>query len=106
MSVPDRVLGRSTSDNLAIERVARTVHSTEIAVTNHEIERWGDLQRLMIDLSARAKASERAFDLDVRLYELGLVKAGGDPVKQELMLRYLQDQNADFRALINQALRP
>lgn len=100
MSRPDRQLVRGSDDRQALDRVSRTIRSTELAVSQREVQRWGDLQLLSIDLSARAKATERALDLDLRLYDRGLSLAGGDPVKQELVLRYLQDQNSANRALI------
>ena len=96
--------GRSSRDSLAIERVARSVARNEVAVTEHEIERWGDVEMLKIDLAARAKAAELALDRDLELLELGMQRANGSRVAQELVLRYLEDQNADFRRLIRKVL--
>jgi len=103
MTPPDR-LGRTSSDSMGIERVARAVQRTEVAVTEHEVELWGELEMLKIDLAARAKAAEMALDQDIKLLDRGMERADGSRVKQELVLRYVDDQNQDFRQLIHRIL--
>jgi len=87
-----------------VERLAREVRGTELAISRHEIQRWADLQMLSVDLSVRARATERALRLDFEVYDRGMALADGDRVKQELVLRYLQDQNDGFRRRINRVL--
>ncbi|HVE45134.1 MAG TPA: hypothetical protein VNA57_00100 [Acidimicrobiales bacterium] len=101
---PANALGRTSSQSMAIERVARTVRRTEVAVTEHEIELWGDLETIKIDLAARAKAVQLALDRDLELLERGMQRANGNRVAQELVLRYVEDQNQDFRLQIRQVL--
>ena len=103
MSVPDRLLGPGPS-NREIERVARDLRGTELTITKHQVQRWADLQMLSIDLSARARATEQALNLDFQVYDRGMALADGDRVKQELVLCYLQDQNDGFRRRINRVL--
>ena len=103
MSVPDRLLGPGPSHR-EVERVARDLRGTELAITKHQVQRWADLQMLSIDLSTRARATERALNLDFQVYDRGMALADGDRVKQELVLRYLQDQNDGFRRRINRVL--
>ena len=97
-------LGRTSSESLGIERVARAVQRTEVGVTEHEIYLWGELETLKIDLATRAKAAQLALDQDLALLEQGMQRADGNRVKQELVLRYVDDQNQDFRQLIRRVL--
>lgn len=103
MTPPDH-LGRTSSDSMGIQRVARAVQRTEVAVTEHEIHLWGELETLKIDLAARAKAAQMALDRDLELLDRGMERADGSRVKQELVLRYVDDQNQDFRQLIRRVL--
>ena len=104
MSADRRLLGAGGSSHRQIDRLARSLQGAELAITKHEVQRWTDLQLLTIDLSTRARAVEKALDLDCQVWDRGLALANGDPVKQELVLRYLQDQNSAFRRRINQVL--
>ena len=104
MGLPDRVLGSRSVDHPAESRVAKAIESTEEAVALREIRRWGDRQVLAVDLEARARASHQALDLDLQLYDSGMARADGDPVKAELVLRAVEDQNCDNRSLIRKAL--
>lgn len=97
-------LGRTTTESMAVERVARAVGRAEVAVTEHEIEQWGELETIKIDLAARAQAVELALDRDLELLEKGMQRANGSRVAQELVLRYVEDQNQDFRLRIRRGL--
>ncbi|MGH9177844.1 MAG: hypothetical protein ACRD0N_04745 [Acidimicrobiales bacterium] len=88
---------------MSIDRVARVVARTETTVTEHEIELWGDLEMLKVDLAARAKAAELALGKDMELLEQAMQRANGSRVAQELVLRYLEEQNQDFRLRIRRA---
>jgi len=96
-------LGRTSSESMSVERVARAVARTETAVTEHEIELWGDLEMLKVDLAARSKAADLALDRDMELLDKGMQRANGNRVAQELVLRYLEEQNQDFRLRIRKA---
>lgn len=102
MSHPVR-LGRTSGESMSVERVARTVARTETAVTEHEIELWGDLEMLKVDVAARAKATEVALNRDMELLDKGMQRANGSRMAQELVLRYLEEQNQDFRLCIRKA---
>lgn len=105
MGLPDRILGRTTTNpSTAVARVARSIDRVEEAVVLAEVKRWGDQEILRVDLAARARASELALGHDLTLYDKGMAAADGDPVKAELVLRYLNDQNNDNRTLINRRL--
>lgn len=101
---PSNQLGRTTAQSMSVERVARTVQRTEVAVTEHEVELWGELETLKIDLAARATASQLALNRDLELLERGMQRAEGNRVAQELVLRYVEDQNHDNRDRIRQVL--
>ena len=101
---PRHQLGRTTAQSMSIERVARAVERSEVAVTEHEVELWGELETLNIDLAARSKAAELALERDLQLLDRGMERAGGSRVGQELVLRYVEDQNHDFRDRIRQVL--
>lgn len=101
---PSNQLGRTTSQSMSVERVARAVHGTEVAVTEHEIELWGELETLKIDLAARSQAAELALDRDLELLDKGMRRADGNRVAQELVLRYVEDQNHEFRNRIRRVL--
>ena len=103
MSLPDRILGQGTTNPGALARVTQVVSRSEEAAAVHEVQRWAQRRLLDIDLAARAEASQGALHHAVALFDRGMTEAGDDPVKQELVLRYLQDQNDDNRALIRKA---
>jgi hypothetical protein len=106
MASPDRVLGHSPLSGAVVGRVARSIERVEESVALSEVARWGDQEILRIDLTARARAAQVALDHDLALYDRGMAAAGGDPVKAELVLRYLEDQNRTNRALIDRRFGP
>jgi hypothetical protein len=101
--LPDR-LGRTSTDSMHIDRVARAVRRVEVEVTEHEICRWGDQQNAETDMTTRFDLTAFALNKDLQTYDRGMVLADGDPVKQELVLRYVQDGSDFNRGCINRAL--
>lgn len=100
MGLPDRLLGRD-SNHPATSSVARAIDRAEEAVVLAEIAAWRDLETLRADLGAGARASWTGVELDLALYDRGMAAADGDPVKAELVLRAVEDQNRRQRDLIN-----
>lgn len=78
-------------------RTARVLQAVDAGVVEHEAQSWARAERLRIDITARAKLTRHALNEDLVTFERGMWQAGGDPVREELVLRYLDDQNAANR---------
>lgn len=101
--VPD-LFGRAPKGPNRLARLAVEVHQSEDAVAVHEVRRWADLRKAQVDLQARATLIDEGLNLDLAAYDAGMEKAANDPVKEELVLRYVQDQNSANRATIKRAM--
>jgi len=91
-------------DQRARNGLARMIAGKEVEVASHEVYAWAELQKLMIDLRAQGRARTTALRIEFSFYEDGLVAAAGDPVKQELLIRHLQDLDSACRADITRVL--
>jgi len=105
MGLPERIQPGSRITRRAGATVTRALALTEVEAALGDIRRTFELQRLQGDLAARHHAGSHALELDVRLYDEGMHLAAGDPVRVELVLRAVQDQNSWNRRRIQEAFQ-